>query len=105
MNLLPEHLRANEHAKYIVAMAHRERKKQTARRHAAEYRVRKCEECLVRLRAELLVADRDYQDVEHSISILRALFVQAVNTDPQGGHMQSLDVSEQMPPVHPNPIA
>ena len=105
MNLLLEHLRANKHTKYIVAMAHCEKKKKTVHRQAAEYQVCKCEDCLICLRAELLAADRDYQDVEHSISILRALFVQAANTDPQGGHMQSLDVSEQMPPVHPNPIA
>ena len=104
MNLLLEHLCTNEHAKYIVAMAHHERKKQTACRHAAEYRVCKCEECLVHLQAELLATNRDNQDMEHSISILRALFIQAINTDLQGRHMQSLNISEQMPPMHPNPI-
>ena len=78
--------------------------KKTNCTHTAEYRVCKCEECFIHLGAKLLAANRDYQDVEHSISILRVLFVQATNTDPQCGHMQSLNVSEQMPPVHPNLI-
>ena len=101
MNLLPEYLRDNEHAKYIVDMAHRERERQTARRDAAEQRVRSCEEHLMHLRVELLDADRHYEDMENSISILKTIFMQATNNDPQGGCAQSFDVIEQMPPVHP----
>ena len=125
MDLLPEHLRNNEPAKYIAEMAHSERRKQIACKHAAEQRLHSCEECLVRLQEELLAVDRDHQDVEHSISILRTLFIQAANdpqdvehsigilrtlfiqaaNDPQDGRMQSLEVSRQMPPVHSNPVA
>ena len=104
MDLLPEHLHDNEPAKYIIKMAHSKRRKQIAHKHAAEQRLRSCEECLVRLREELLAINRDHWDVEHSISILRTLFIQAAN-DPQDRHMQSLEVSRQMPPVHSNPVA
>ena len=104
MDLLLEHLRDNEPAKYIIEMAHSERRKQIARKHAAEQRLRSCEEHLVHLREELLAVDRDHRDVEHSIGILRTLFIQATN-DPQDRHTQSLEVSRQMPPVHSNPVA
>ena len=54
--------------------------------------------------ARLITVDRDHRDVEHSIGILRTLFIQAAN-DPQDGRTQSLKVSRQMPPVHSNPVA
>ena len=98
MNLLPEHMHGNENAKLIIAMAHHERENQTACRCAAEDRVHMGEEHLICLRAELVATNRDYQDMECSIDILKTLFIQA-NTDPWGGHTQSLDVSEQMPPM------
>ena len=104
MDLLPEHLRNNEPAKYIAEMAHSERRKQIACKHAAEQRLHSCEECLVRLQEELLAIDRDHRDMEHSIGILRTLFIQATN-DPQDRRTQSLEVSRQMPPMHSNPVA
>ena len=104
MDLLPEHLHDSKPAKYIIEMAHSKRRKQIACKHAAEQRLCLCEERLVHLQEELLAINRDHWDVEHSISILRTLFIQATN-DPQDGHMQSLEVSRQMPPMHSNPMA
>ena len=91
-------MHGNKNAKLIVSMAHHERENQTACRCAAEDRVHMGEEHLICLWAELVAANRDYQDMECSIDILKTLFIQA-NTDPWGGHTQSLDVSEQMPPM------
>ena len=49
MDLLLEHLCDNEPAKYIVEMAHSERRKQIAHKHAVEQRLCSCEERLVHL--------------------------------------------------------
>ena len=57
MDLLLEHLHNNKPAKYIIEMAHSKRRKQIACKHAAEQRLRSCEERLMRLREELLAVD------------------------------------------------
>jgi hypothetical protein len=66
----------------MIRLADNKKAVQYARKYAVEHRVRLCEEHLQTLRQELLNADRDIEEVNSCIEMLRNLVPPPVNISP-----------------------
>ena len=72
LKLLPDSIRTNQNVIAILDI----QEEQSARKQVIEQRVRSCEEHLQTLRNELLQTDKNLQDVEGCVDILRSFLLQ-----------------------------